>query len=58
MEILKAFVFEGIEHKIRTVNTDDGIIFSAADLGKVLGMVNIRTTLANFDDDQKHVLLI
>ena len=58
MDILKALVPEGIEHNIGTVDTEDGLVFSAADLGKVLGMSDIAAIIADFDDDEKHVKTI
>jgi prophage antirepressor-like protein len=53
--IVKAF--ENNPISILHEDTDNRRVyyFKAADIGKVLGIVNIRTSIMNFDDDEKIV---
>lgn len=49
------FSFEN--HSIRAINRDGEAWFVAADVGSVLGLVNIRYNIRNLDDDEKGVSL-
>ena len=53
--IVKAF--ENTDISIFHENSDDKktFYFKASDIGKILDIVNIRTTIQNFDDDEKVV---
>lgn len=55
MEFLKAFVLDGTEHKLNILWENDEPLFRANEVGKVLGIVNIRTSIKSFDDTEKVV---
>jgi len=60
MDIIKAFVDNGVSNDINIMWEGDVPFFRAAEVGRVLEMVNIRATLAsnNFDPDEKAVKII
>lgn len=55
MEVLKAFVFNDIDHIVQTINDGDNILFKANDIAKVLDLGCIRTSIATFDESEKEV---
>lgn len=42
-------------HKVRILEENGEPLFVASDVGKVLGIVKVRTTIANYDFDEKGV---
>jgi len=52
-EYLDAFVFDRSCHEVRIVRRDGRVLFRAADVGKVLGLKNVRESLRGFDEDEK-----
>ena len=56
MEILKAFIINESTHDIRIVKKDNTAFFCAKDVGIVLGLTNVRMTMASLDDDEKVTL--
>lgn len=59
MDIVKAFEAAGLERGV-TINihgTHDAPLFQASQIGKLLGLKNIRETIKHFDDDEKGVSL-
>ena len=55
LSLIRAFVLDNTTHNITICWSDNRPIFRASDVGKVLGTVNIKTTIAKFDDDEKGV---
>ena len=58
MEFLKAFVLDGTEHKLNILWENEEPLFRAKEIGKVLGMVNIRETIKNYDENERVVRII
>ena len=55
MDILKSFNLNNQEYQINIQGTHDEPLFQANQIGKLLGIKNIREVLRNFDDDEKVV---
>ena len=55
MDIVRAFELDGAAHKVKVSGTVENPIFSANDIGAVLGVQNIRQLTANLDDEMKVV---
>ena len=54
MDLLQSFVFNKSEHKVKIIQKDaDTPLFRAIDIGNVLGIKNIRTSIKDFDSDEK-----
>ena len=53
MEIVKAFNTNNLHTEIVIKGTYDKPLFRASDIGNVLEMGNIRTSISNFDDTEK-----
>jgi prophage antirepressor-like protein len=53
--IVRAFENNPISILHEDINNKRVYYFKASDVGKVLGIVNIRTSIVNFDDDEKVV---
>jgi prophage antirepressor-like protein len=54
MDVLQAFVLAGTSYSVQVVLDDDGNpLFKAADVGVVLGLTHVRTSLIKFGDDKK-----
>jgi prophage antirepressor-like protein len=53
MEILEAFVINNNEYKINILWKDDEALFKANDIADVLEIQNIRSSIINFDEDEK-----
>lgn len=53
MDILKIFNLYDNEIKINIIGTVDNPLFQANQIGKLLGLRNIRETIKNFDEDEK-----
>lgn len=53
MDILKSFIQDGKEILINIQGTYDEPLFQANQIGKLLGLTNIRKTIAKFDEDEK-----
>jgi len=60
MDIIKAFVDNGVSNDINIMWEGDVPFFRAAEVGKVLEMANIRVTLdgKSFDPDEKVVRIV
>lgn len=54
MEILQNFLFDNTTHEVTIVQTDNGPMFKASDIGRILGIKNMRDATSNFADDQRH----
>ena len=59
MDIVRAFEGVGIEdgHNLNIQGTHDEPLFQANQIGKLLGLTNIRESIKAFDDDEKVVIL-
>ena len=54
MDRLSAFVFDNSTHDVFIMRDDnDRPLFKASDVGKVLGIKNIHTSIIDFDEDEK-----
>ena len=49
MDILQAFVLNGINHNINILWKDNKPLFRASEIAKVLDMKNIRPSISDFD---------
>ncbi len=50
------FVFSDSSHEVRNIQNDyDKPRFQESDVGKVLGIKNIRMSIADFDEDESYV---
>ena len=59
MDLLQTFIFNDSKHNVRVVrNNDDEPMFCASDVGKVLGIKYIRSSIEDFDEDEKGVCTI
>ena len=53
MDILKAFVFDGTSHQVHILlDENHDPLFKASDIGKVLTIKNIRTSIVDFDEHE------
>ena len=52
---LKTFVFDDTEYQVNIQVLDDKPIFKAAQIGKIIGLKNIRSSIQHFDSDEKVV---
>jgi len=57
MDILKAFSLIDETHNINIQGTVENPLFQANQIGKLLGMSNIRENLRDYDDDERLVIL-
>lgn len=56
MDILKAFVFNNCSHAVTILlDENDDPLFKASDIGKVLSITNVRTSIVDFDVEEKVV---
>jgi prophage antirepressor-like protein len=53
MEIFKAFTLDGMEHNVHILWENDEPLFRAKEIGRVLDITNIFTSLKSFDDTEK-----
>jgi len=53
MDILKAFVFNNDEHNITILLENDKPFFRASEIGNILDIKCIRSSIVNFDIDEK-----
>lgn len=44
---IQKMVLDGKTFYVNTIESDDGVLYRASDIGKLLGVVNIRKSLAN-----------
>lgn len=58
MDILKAFVLDGKEHNITIIWDNGKPLFRASEIGNILEIKNIRSTISDFDDDERCVDII
>ena len=49
MDILKAFVLDGKEHNINILWKDEKPLFRASEIGNILDIKDIHTSIRNFD---------
>lgn len=52
MDIIDTFLLSGSEHTVRMLKVNDHILFRADDVGAVLKMKNIRSSLASFERNE------
>lgn len=57
MDIVRAFADNEDTQEINIQGTYEEPLFQANQIGKLLGLVNIRESLKNFDNDEVHVSL-
>jgi prophage antirepressor-like protein len=55
MEVVKAFTTNNLHTEITIKGTFDTPLFRASDIGEVLEINNIRTSITNFDETEKVV---
>jgi prophage antirepressor-like protein len=55
MDIVKAFISNEETCNINIIGTYDEPLFQANQVAKILGIVNIRTSIVNFEEDEKVV---
>ena len=55
MDIVKAFISNEETSNINIIGTYDEPLFQANQIGKLLGIVKIRNTISDFDEDEKVV---
>lgn len=55
MDILKAFKIADKTNDINIAGTYEDPLFQANQIGKILGLTNIRVTIQSFDEDEKRV---
>lgn len=55
MDVLKTFVFESTEHVVDIQVVHDKPMFKADQIGKIIGLKNIRSSIQHFDQDEKVV---
>lgn len=53
MDILKSFLLDDTEYNVSIVMQDDEPLFKASDIGDILGIKHIRSTLKDYDEDEK-----
>ena len=52
LDFFKHFLFNGCEHKVTILWKEDELLFRADEIGKILEMGNIRSSISNFDADE------
>lgn len=57
MDILKAFSLINENHHINIQGTVDNPLFQANQIGKILGILNIRESIKDYDEDERSVSL-
>lgn len=55
MEIFKAFALDGIEHNVNILWENDEPLFRASEIGRVLDITHITSSIRSFDDTEKVV---
>ena len=55
MEVVKAFNANSLHTEIVIKGTHEEPLFRASDIGEILEMSNIRVTIQNYDDTERHV---
>ncbi len=58
MDIIKAFKLEDKEHQINIRGTIDQPLFQANQIGELIGIKNINTSILHFDEDYKKTELV
>lgn len=53
MDILEAFVLNGIEHNVNILWENNNPLFRASEIGNILEIEKIRNSILSFDDDEK-----
>lgn len=53
MDIIKTFVLNNTSHTISIIYKDGEPLFRADEIGRVLGLKSIHTSMRDFDDDEK-----
>ena len=54
MDILKLFVFDNTSHNVNILlDENNDPLFRASDIGKVLSITNIHTSIVDFDEEEK-----
>ncbi|CBN80417.1 EsV-1-117 [Ectocarpus siliculosus] len=55
MDVLKTFVFDNTEHVVDIQVVDDKPMFKADQIGKIIGLKQMRSSVRHFDRDEKVV---
>ncbi|CAM9214209.1 unnamed protein product, partial [Ectocarpus sp. 12 AP-2014] len=55
MDVLKTFIFDNTEYGVDIQVLDDKPIFKAGQIGTIIGLKNVRTSIQHFDQDEKVV---
>lgn len=55
MEVVKAFNTNSLHTEIVIRGTHEEPLFRASDIGVVLDIANIRTSIQHYDDTERHV---
>lgn len=55
MDVLKTFIFDDTEYDVNIQVLDDKQVFKADQIGKIIGIRNIRSSIQHFDADEKVV---
>lgn len=55
MDILQTFVFDNVKHDVTVVQKDGKNLFRADEVGKIVGIKNMRDAIKKFDEDEKAV---
>lgn len=53
MDILEAFVFNGVSHNITILWEDETPLFRGSEIGDILEIKNIKSSTINYDEDEK-----
>lgn len=53
LDILKHFIFNNTEYKVAILWEDGQPLFRATDIGNVLGIKDVHTSIRDFDEDEK-----
>jgi len=56
MDIIKAFHNNDLNIEVTIKGTHENPLFRASDIGEVLGMSNVRTSISNYSEDEKVLL--
>ena len=54
-DFYRDFVFEGVKHPVKIIWINDEPLFEANNMAKILGIRNIRSSIMNFDSNEKVV---
>ena len=55
MEFFESFMYDDIKYRVTLLWEDGEPLFRADEVGSVLGIVNVRTSVVNYDNDEKSI---